>query len=306
MGVLGRLKMVSVMGGTLAVFLSACVTYTQAQTCSSTDAVLNTPTTCCPKSGYRCIKVQYSEIKDSETCHWTNLVQQTAEFGDSDNYGYKNTFPCVGAWCLPSASNMVNAMPDDVTPAYYAQISTSSTGATECADADTNYKEFNKALSKYNCENSYSHWTCNDCRKAYARWSAAIALPACAIGSGQDGITGCTAIKPCIRLCNEVVQKCPITLGFKCPAGGEGGQKADYTSRDTKYCTTFKHDELTGPNPVSGGSPSIQYTTASSMSTTSFTTDCCNSMGLQSGAVPLKLSAVTSMFVVLCLWFVRF
>eukprot|EP00658_Telonema_sp_P-2_P064413 TRINITY_DN5338_c0_g1_i3.p1 TRINITY_DN5338_c0_g1~~TRINITY_DN5338_c0_g1_i3.p1 ORF type:complete len:170 (+),score=41.07 TRINITY_DN5338_c0_g1_i3:104-613(+) len=149
------------------------------------------------------------------------------------------------------------------------------------------YKEFNKALSKYNCDTDYSHWTCNDCRKAYARWAAAIALPACAISADAS----CTAIKPCVRLCNEVVQKCPITLGFRCPEGGKGGQRADYSSRGTGYCQTFKHDELTGPTPLSDGS-SNYYTTATSSSTVSFTTDCCNSMGLQSGTTGLGLSLV--------------
>merc|ERR1712072_841134 len=138
-------------------------------------------------SGKQCKAILYSNIQSSETCHWTNLVQQTGEFRASDNYDYKNTFPCVGPWCLPSSSYKTNEIPNAAVPAYYAQIATASTGATECASADSNYKEFNKALSKYNCENTYSHWTCNDCRKAYARWSAAIALPACAIASGQDG-----------------------------------------------------------------------------------------------------------------------
>merc|ERR1711865_188516 len=56
----------------------------------------------------------------------------------------------------------------------------------------------------------YSHWNCDDCRKAYARWACAITMPSCEP-------TTCTTVKPCVRVCNEVVQKCPVTLGFTCP-----------------------------------------------------------------------------------------
>merc|ERR1712178_602482 len=62
----------------------------------------------------------------------------------------------------------------------------------------------------------YSHWNCDDCRKAYARWACAMTMPACdAGGAVNSGV--CNEMKPCVRICNEVVQKCPVTLGFTCP-----------------------------------------------------------------------------------------
>merc|ERR1711968_94892 len=77
-------------------------------------------------------------------------------------------------------------------------------------NAVTYYTAFNKALSRYNCEEQYSHWNCDDCRKAYARWACAMTMPQCEP-------TSCASVKPCVRVCNEVVQKCPVTLGFTCP-----------------------------------------------------------------------------------------
>ena len=67
-----------------------------------------------------------------------------------------------------------------------------------------------QALSRYNCEEQYSHWNCADCRKAYARWACAMTMPACTASP-------CAVKKPCVRVCNEVVQKCPVTLGFSYP-----------------------------------------------------------------------------------------
>merc|ERR1711908_237270 len=34
-------------------------------------------------------------------------------------------------------------------------------------------------------------------------------------GAVNSGV--CNEMKPCVRICNEVVQKCPVTLGFTCP-----------------------------------------------------------------------------------------
>merc|ERR1712159_498555 len=83
------------------------------------------------------------------------------------------------------------------------------------ANARSYWIAFNVALSRYNCEEQYSHWNCDDCRKAYARWACAMTMPQCEP-------TSCASVKPCVRVCNEVVQKCPVTLGFTCPDDNRG------------------------------------------------------------------------------------
>merc|ERR1719389_1640546 len=88
-----------------------------------------------------------------------------------------------------------------------ANTTSKSVGATTAA---TYYQEFNVALSRYNCEEQYSHWNCDDCRKAYARWACMMTFPACTQ-------TPCAMTKPCSNVCYEVVRKCPVTLGFTCP-----------------------------------------------------------------------------------------
>ena len=65
-------------------------------------------------------------------------------------------------------------------------------------------------LSRYNCEEQYSHWNCDDCRKAYARWISAIMLPACTSSP-------CGMVKPYASVCYQVIQKCPIIMVFTCP-----------------------------------------------------------------------------------------
>lgn len=189
---------------------------------------------------------------------------------------------------------------EDVTN-YYAQIDTGTNGSAACSAADDQYKAFNAALSKYNCENTYSHWTCNDCRKAYARWAAAIALPACGLndpaGVGTATETGCTALKPCIRVCNEVVQKCPITLGFRCPEGGEGGDRADYRARGVAYCDTMSYNETAGQSPLTDSSGN-SWTTATAATATTYNNECCNSMGLTAGAAQHTVSLAAAVLVV--------
>merc|ERR1712028_53058 len=292
---MGRLK--RAMERWLATIVVACVSQVLAadpgSTCSETDQILNSTTTCCPVAGKTCTKITYSAINTSEVCHWYNLQQQTAEFSAIDNYGYQNTFPSMGTWSLPSSSYTSNYIPDDASPGYYAQIDSGSSGNTECAAADEQYKAFNAALSKYNCENTYSHWSCNDCRKAYARWAAAIALPACGLNS--DGT--CNAIKPCIRLCNEVVQKCPITLGFRCPEGGEGGDRADYRARGVAYCDTMAYNETAGQSPLTDSSGN-SWTTATAATAATYNNECCNSMGLTAGAAQHTVSIAAAVLVV--------
>jgi len=229
------------------------------------------------------------------------LQQQTQEFSAIDNWGYSNTFPCVGDWCLPGASYTSNQIPSDATPNYYAQIDTGTNGSEKCAAADDQYKAFNAALSKYNCENTYSHWTCNDCRKAYARWAAAIALPACGLNDPATvpgtNSESCTALKPCIRVCNEVVQKCPITLGFRCPEGGEGGDRADYKARGVAYCDTMAYNETAGQSPLTDSSGN-SWTTATAATAATYNNECCNSMGLTAGAAQHTVSIAAAVLVV--------
>jgi len=128
---------------------------------------------------------------------------------------------------LPASTTAYHAMVDNVTDlaagartaaTYYAAFNVVSShfGPFPCSGAATHptplISPARQALSRYNCEEQYSHWNCADCRKAYARWACAMTMPACTTSP-------CTAggKAPCVRVCNEVVQKCPVTLGFSCP-----------------------------------------------------------------------------------------
>eukprot|EP00658_Telonema_sp_P-2_P048614 TRINITY_DN36973_c0_g1_i6.p1 TRINITY_DN36973_c0_g1~~TRINITY_DN36973_c0_g1_i6.p1 ORF type:complete len:187 (+),score=50.93 TRINITY_DN36973_c0_g1_i6:90-650(+) len=141
----------------------------------------------------------------------------------------------------------------------------------------------------------YSHWNCDDCRKAYARWAVAMTLPACALNAGDtEGGSTCAAIKPCVRICNEVVQKCPVTLGFTCPSDNR-----DYS--DGTYCETLSAAE-TSYTPAAGfpTSQPTYYASRDSAKDYTFTTECCNPMGLQSSAVA-KVSSTVLMLVCMLL-----
>jgi hypothetical protein len=204
------------------------------------------------------------------------------------NSPFKNYFTTIGSYSKPSSTNTDHDLPNVTAyaPAYYAQVRDPDTnyeyGYAECQVAQGYYDSFNSALNRYNCEEQYSHWNCDDCRKAYARWAAAMALPACALSSSDtEGGTSCTAIKPCIRICNEVVQKCPVTLGFTCP-----GDNRDYA--DSAYCTTLNEQETTTPLTLAD-SAGNDYSATAAQTTATYTTSCCNPMGLQNAASSVSM-----------------
>merc|ERR1711977_599468 len=137
-------------------------------------------------------------------CMWTNLARQTPD--------------ATATWNAPNVNNFASVYDKTTgTKDYYGFVETN--GTKEAKQANDYWVAFNKALSRYNCEEQYSHWNCDDCRKAYARWACAMTIPQCTESASKSGGTCATSasIKPCVRVCNEVVQRCPVTLGFTCP-----------------------------------------------------------------------------------------
>merc|ERR1712178_189801 len=177
-----------------------------------------------------CVQVKPSDINVTDgVCLYANTYGQTPDANAVFNAPWVNNFLCGtndGA-CNFNSEAAINDVsytqqPSDTSgekdysvsgaAIYYAALpNISQTDKTFPANQSRTYWEaFNRALSRYNCEEQYSHWNCDDCRKAYARWACAMTYPACEASP-------CEAKKPCVRVCNEVVQKCPVTLGFTCP-----------------------------------------------------------------------------------------
>lgn len=158
-----------------------------------------------------CAQINASNINVTDgICLWSNLAGQTPDQTQAYNEGVNN-FLCGGdasGDCTFAAGVAVTDYTGS-TP-YYGLVQAFSNISAAADSARTYYEAFNVALSRYNCEEQYSHWNCDDCRKAYARWATAMTYPACEANP-------CEAKKPCVRVCNEVVQKCPVTLGFTCP-----------------------------------------------------------------------------------------
>merc|ERR1712070_26917 len=195
--------------------------------------------TCCKPDGTRfCVEIKASDISNvgsnggtnitvdgcnldgngnCPVCMWANLAGQTPDSNVAYNTPYINSFACGGDQgdCNFASSSAI-ADTSVATQKYYAMVDNTTSISAGATQASTYWVAFNKALSRYNCEEQYSHWNCDDCRKAYARWACAMTMPACdAGGAVNSGV--CNEMKPCVRICNEVVQKCPVTLGFTCP-----------------------------------------------------------------------------------------
>merc|ERR1711988_334147 len=186
---------------------------------------------CCqPTPGYYCVEIQPTYFNNATTdgtttgtavsiadnyCMWNNLAGQTPDSTQAYNTGL-NDFLCADDSCNGADVATIQSS----TSSYYAAYIPASHFGSETSimngtvTASTYYANFNVALSRYNCEEQYSHWNCDDCRKAYARWACAMTMPQCYYSTAQGG---CMTIKPHVRVCNEVVQKCPVTLGFTCP-----------------------------------------------------------------------------------------
>merc|ERR1711998_147551 len=192
-----------------AALVLACLGYSTAQTCTGTGDGATAGG--CQCDGKPCTKVTLTDINITDgVCYWTNLAGQTPDSNQYQNSPYSNAFTCVPS---DNPANTECSSGGTATAAndYYALVDHVSNGSNIAADtAKGYYQAFNVALSRYNCEEQYSHWNCDDCRKAYARWACAMTYPACEASP-------CEAKKPCVRVCNEVVQKCPVTLGFTCP-----------------------------------------------------------------------------------------
>jgi len=318
-----------------SVLIAATIlSFAHAQTCDSTLngwPNTNRPAYCCPYAGdgtgvtnvtRKCRKIEpYKDgygagaapwyIEDLPTtttpnpCYWSNLAGQTPDTQSQWNAPAKNFFVTIGPNSKPSSANTQHVLPTSgsLAPAYYAQVRDPDTnynpGYRECAVAQEYYEAFNTALKRYNCEEQYSHWNCDDCRKAYARWAVAMALPACALTSADtESGASCTAIKPCVRICNEVVQKCPVTLGFTCPTDNRDYSTSDYCTTLNAAQTSFSTGTFTSPT----SSPTTQLMTAASSQSLTFKTDCCNPMGLQNSAFGCGASFSLSLLCALTAW----
>jgi len=192
-----------------AALVLACLGYSTAQTCTGTGDGATAGG--CQCDGKPCTKVTLTDINITDgVCYWTNLAGQTPDSNQYQNSPYSNAFTCVPS---DNPANTECSSGGTATAAndYYALVDHVSNGSNIAADtAKGYYQAFNVALSRYNCEEQYSHWNCDDCRKAYARWACAMTLPQCTTSP-------CASVKPCENVCFEVVRKCPVTLGFTCP-----------------------------------------------------------------------------------------
>jgi len=178
---------------------------------------------CCQPDGTQyCKQINFADLWDSTTntsaVIWTNLAGQTPDTLATFNYPYYNNFACAGinGDCVTTNFSGDPALFNGTsgTSQYYGVVAsmnqTETPIGTAAKQAMTYYKAFNVVLSRYNCEEQYSHWNCDDCRKAYARWISAIMLPACTSSP-------CGMVKPYASVCYQVIQKCPIIMGFTCP-----------------------------------------------------------------------------------------
>jgi len=170
---------------------------------------------CCQQGGKYCTQINptYLNTTANGVCLWPNLAGQTPDSNPEFNVPYLNDFACGSNNCNFASDAAVSDTAYTGGSVYYGLVEslTSANLSNISWQATDYYAKFNVALSRYNCEEQYSHWNCDDCRKAYARWACAMTIPACQPSSCA------TTFKPCVRVCNEVVQKCPVTLGFTCP-----------------------------------------------------------------------------------------
>jgi len=191
------------------IMLSAPTVFSTSATGTGVCDGTNSGSCCKPDGVQYCAQLTATTNNVSgSVCTWTNLVGQTPDTVTAQNSPGVNNFACGGSDCNYGSTS---AIADGVGTAYYGVVSNMSDMGAGATNAVAYYTAFNKALSRYNCEEQYSHWNCDDCRKAYARWACAMTMPACTVSA-------CGSTKPCVRVCNEVVQKCPVTLGFSCPS----------------------------------------------------------------------------------------
>lgn len=210
-----------------------------------------------------CVQVKPSDMNVSnKVCLWGNLAGQTPDTNEVFNAPWVNNFACgtTDGVCNFNSESAINdntySQPASDTsgtkdysvsgaPIYYAALPNVSAADRELP-ANTSadyYAAFNRALSRYNCEEQYSHWNCDDCRKAYARWACAITYPAC-------DPNPCTMKKPWEYVCYQVVQKCPVTLGFTCPTVENDDR--DYTVSGGNYMGLVSGAETTSLSTTVG------------------------------------------------------
>jgi len=203
-----------------------CHDESHATTSNGTCCLIETITE--PREMHRCTPISLQDLNVTDgVCVWANLAGQTPDDNPVWNYPYHNNFACgmdsAAAttpitpatpakypgedYCNFKSLDYVQSVPNKV---YYGLVQNTSQKQKGAELAASYYQSFDAALSRYNCEEQYGHWNCDDCRKAYARWACAIAIPAC-------NPSPCSQVKPWQYVCYHVVQKCPVTLGFTCP-----------------------------------------------------------------------------------------
>jgi len=231
-----RYSRLLLVAGLVALFSAVC----EAQRCVGATGLTgagpctaSNSATCCRSSKGYCVQIKASDIFFNDTadlpnvCVYQNSAGQTPDGNAQYNTPYYNSFVCGGdsgdcnfATVADITSDTSAATTAGAPTPYYGwvqHLGGSPNITAGAAQARDYWKAFNVALSRYNCEEQYSHWNCDDCRKAYARWACAMTMPACDPYSGSNSVAGCADTRPCVRVCNEVVQKCPVTLGFTCP-----------------------------------------------------------------------------------------
>jgi len=218
----------------------------------------------CQQQGKSCVKIPFSAVKNGtgnslggNPCYWKNHVKQTDESTENwrkdarfqlQNAPYNSLFTCTfsstqtcavcpseyntGSYSLGTSCTGQQSISDT---GYYAVVkvtgvSAEDYGKAEIQEAASMFEKFLTALNRYDCDSSFVHrtaysaWNCEDCRKAYAAWLCSQFMTKCTINNGIS--TSCTQVRPCLSVCNNVVQKCPVSLGFLCP-DYEGDYNAD-------------------------------------------------------------------------------
>jgi len=221
-----------------------------------TDSTINS---CCrpdDAGAQYCAEIKPSDLNGTNAvCLWANTYGQTPDTNEAFNAPWVNNLACGNAngRCNFNSQAAINdntysqssADTSGTTADYAVSANTYYGVVSNISDADRAapattaqgyWTAFNQALSRYNCEEQYSHWNCDDCRKAYARWACAITYPQC-------DPTTCTTIKPWEYVCYQVVQKCPVTLGFTCPLVENDDR--DYTSSGGNYMGLVNGAETT-------------------------------------------------------------
>ena len=82
--------------------------------------------------------------------------------------------------------------------------------------AQSIYNKMLLVLKAYDCSQTYSYHTCDQCRDYYKTWICLMTMPTC---TSTTTATSSDVVRkrPCLDSCNHVLQACPYNLKFSCP-----------------------------------------------------------------------------------------